>query len=67
VRTACLTIRRLSGEICGSIDGLPCRGDNVSFSAEAMTEAGRRYERERVVFAAPHDPEFELRSTRFDA
>lgn len=64
VRDAWLTIRKLPGPAKGSINGVPCAGHNVSFSAGAVMDGGRRYERENVVFVAPHNPRVELRSAR---
>ncbi|MCL4205293.1 MAG: hypothetical protein KJ000_22650 [Pirellulaceae bacterium] len=64
VRDAWLTIRKLPGPAKGSINGVPCAGHNVSFSAGAVMDGGRRYEREQVVFVAPHNPNVELRSAR---
>ncbi len=31
---------------------------------QVLTDLGRQFERERLVFAAPHDPNFETRSAR---
>ena len=64
VREAWLTIGKLSGQTVGSINGAPCAGYNVSFEAGAVMDGGRRYERESVVFVAPHNAEVELRSAR---
>jgi hypothetical protein len=61
---AWLTIRKQPGRAMGSVNGVPCAGHNVSFSAVAMMDTGRRYEWERVVFVAPHNNEIELRSAR---
>jgi hypothetical protein len=54
VREAWLTLRRLAGETWGSINGHSCAGYNISFSVLAVMDTGRRYERERVEFVAPH-------------
>ncbi|MEX1097118.1 MAG: hypothetical protein WED34_13805 [Planctomycetales bacterium] len=64
IREAWLTIRKLPGPAAGSVNGVRCAGHNVNFSAGAAMEGGRRYERERVVFVAPHNAEVELRSAR---
>ena len=64
VREASLSIRRLSEPLMGAVNGRPSAGYNLSFKATAMMESGRRYESERIVFVAPHNPKFELRSTR---
>jgi len=64
VQEAWLTIRKMSEQITGSVNGVACAGHNVGFSAEAVMEGERRYERERVVFVAPHNADVERRSTR---
>jgi hypothetical protein len=64
IREAFLTIRQLPGSVSGSINGHNCPGFNVSFLAEAVMDDGKRYERDRVVFVAPHQPAVELRSGR---
>jgi hypothetical protein len=61
VRDAWLMIRRLPGLARGSVNGHSCAGFNVSFLAAARMDDGKRYERDRVVFVAPHDPKVELR------
>jgi hypothetical protein len=62
VREAWLTIRRLAGLEQGSVNGHSCSGFNVSFSAEATMDDGKHYEKKRMVFIAPHDPQVESRS-----
>jgi len=64
VREACLTIRRLPGSVEGPVNGHSCAGYNISFSAGVLMDGGRRYEREQIVFVAPHDSKVELRSAR---
>ena len=64
IREASLTIRRVSGVVSGSINGHSCSGFNVSFLATAVMDDGKRYERERVVFVAPHEAKVELRSAQ---
>lgn len=64
VRNAWLTIRRLSGLVNGSVNCHTCVGFKLSFSAVAVMDDGTRYERERVLFVAPHDSHIELRSAR---
>jgi hypothetical protein len=63
VREAWLTIRR-DGSAGGWANGHWCAGYNVRFSAGAVMDGGRRYEREQIMFVAPHNPEIELRSRR---
>lgn len=64
IREAWLTVRKLPEPAAGSVNGVPCAGHEVSFKAEALMEDGRRYEREQLVFIAPHNAEVELRSAR---
>ena len=64
ISQAWLTIRKLPGAITSSIDGHLRTGHEISFSAEAVTDDGRRLELEKVLFVAPHDPALERRSTR---
>jgi hypothetical protein len=61
VRDAWLTIQRLPGLEWGSVNGHSCAGFNLRFLAAATMDDGKRYERERVVFVAPHDSTVELR------
>jgi hypothetical protein len=61
---AWLTIRRLPGETEAMVNGHARIGYRVSFRAEAMMKAGRRYEKQQTVVIAPHDPEIERRSGR---
>lgn len=42
-------------------------GFGVRFRAIAVADNGRSYQREEVVFVAPHDPRFESRSARATA
>lgn len=64
VREAWLTIRRLPERAEGSVNGQLCEGYNLSFLAGAVTDCGRRYEIQNIVFVAPHNPEIELRRGR---
>jgi hypothetical protein len=48
----------------GSVNGHRRAGYDLSFRVEALMDDGRRYEREQVVFVAPHNAEVELRSVR---
>jgi hypothetical protein len=64
VREAWLTIRKLSGSVGGSIGGHACAGNNLSISAWALMDGGRRYEQEKIMFVAPHNAKIELRSAR---
>jgi len=64
VHEAWLTIRRLPGPVSGEVNGRPRAGFNVRFAAAAVADNGRRYDRARVAFVAPHDAAAELRSAR---
>jgi hypothetical protein len=62
IRDAWLVLRKLPGSVAGSVNGHPCIGHRLLFSAGAVTDDGRRYGREQDVFVAPHNAEVELRS-----
>jgi len=64
VRAAWLTIRRLPGMDWDSINGHSCAGFKLRFETAAIMDDGKEYQRERVVFIAPHDSNVELRSAR---
>ncbi len=62
IHEAWLTIQRLPGERKWWASDHWSAGFNIRFSALAVMENGKRYERECDVFVAPHNPEFESRS-----
>ena len=64
VRSGWLTLRRSADAVEGVVNGHACVGYRVRFTAEALTELGRRYEHQQVLFVAPHDPSVESRSVR---
>ena len=64
VQKAWLTIRRLPGSIRGPVNGRPCDGYSLRFTAEAVMVGGRSYGRDQIVFVAPHNAAIEQRSTR---
>lgn len=64
IRDAWLTIRRLPGVDWGSVNDHSCAGFQVSFLARVVMDHNKCYERERIVFVAPHDPKVEMRSGR---
>ena len=64
VRSGWLTLRRSANAVEGVVNGHVCIGYRVHFTAEALTELGRRYEHHQVLFVAPHDPNVEIRSVR---
>jgi hypothetical protein len=64
VQEARLRISRLPGAIGSLINGHSCSGYKVTLKVIAVMKDGKRYERERQLFVAPHNPEVELRSAR---
>jgi hypothetical protein len=65
LRDAWLTIRTVPGLCWGEVNGHSRSGSNLSFLVGAVLDDSKCYERERVVFIAPHNAEVELRSARF--
>ena len=62
VQDARLLMSRLPDD--NSVPGQHFRpGYIISFSAIAMADTGRRFERDALVFVAPHDPRLESRSS----
>ena len=59
---AWLTIRKLPEPMWGLVNGIPCIGNNLSFSGVVVMEGGRRYERELMIFVAPHNAKIERRN-----
>ena len=41
-----------------------CFGYNLIFTANAVTNSGKKYQSVMIIFVAPHDPQVEFRSTR---
>jgi hypothetical protein len=65
VLEARLTIKRSPDVVKGPVNHTPCCGGyHVTFRATAVVRPNRRYERETLLFVAPHDPQIELRSGR---
>jgi len=64
IRRAWLTIRRPLEPVEGTVNDHACLGYRVGFAIEVLTEDGRRYAQELLLFVAPHNPELERRSTR---
>src|SRR5262245_41981222 len=61
IRDARLVIERLPDD--GSLPGHHFRGGyNLRFLASVTADNGKRFEKERSVFVAPHDPQRELAS-----
>lgn len=61
IKDAKLSIRILVESTNGVVNGRPCIGKSVCFNATAVMAGGRRYERERVLFVAAHNPVVESR------
>jgi hypothetical protein len=64
IADARLRIERLPGMVTGLINGHHSKGHNVIFKASEITDIGRRYEVEQVLFVAPHSSRFEYASGR---
>jgi hypothetical protein len=65
ISNARLTITRLPDTVAGWVNGIHRRnGNNVAFVVQVDMDNGNRYEQQRVIFVAPHDPSVELRSAR---
>jgi len=64
IREAWLAITRLPGFVRGPVNGHTCDGHSLRFAVRAVTDLGRCYEKEQVVFVAPHNAKLERRSTR---
>jgi hypothetical protein len=62
IRDALLTIKKLPDVQTGSINGHPTSGHRICFRANVQMDNERRYACEYGVFAAPHNPQVELRS-----
>ena len=66
VRAASLQMERLHGQVEGHVNGITCGGFKVRFKVMAETDTGKVFERERVLFVAPHDAGVELQSAGRD-
>jgi hypothetical protein len=64
VREASLTIEKSLIPVAGSVNNHHCTGYHVRFLAGVVMEGGKRYERQTIVFAAPHNANIERRSAR---
>lgn len=63
-REAVLCIQRLSDARDELVNGRVCAGNTVRVVATVVSDSTKKYECERSVFVAPHDPKIERRSTR---
>jgi hypothetical protein len=64
IRKAILTIERLAHKD-GLVNGNFAEGFEIKFSVSAVSDIGNVYKSELVVFVAPHNPAFEIRSGLF--
>ena len=65
IRSAVLTIERPSATVTeGGGSGGPRRGFNLHLRVTLVADTGQTFARDQIVFAAPHDPQRELRSGR---
>src|SRR5580692_685525 len=64
VCSAILDIVKSSAQKGGHAQGGSRDGFDVLFRVSAVSDLGKRYEFEKSVFVAPHDPKIESRSTR---
>lgn len=62
-----LTIKKEVEGLLGSVNGHTIQGFQVSLSAEALSDLGKKYQCKKLLFVAPHNPTIECRSTRWDA
>ena len=67
IREAWLTIRKMPVPVNGCVNGHPSVGYNMAFSVEVVMDWGRRYEREQIVFVAPHNAKVEWQSVRAES
>lgn len=65
LRDAQLNITKLPDAKRGPVNGRPSDGYDIRFTARAVSDTGKTYERVQTVFVAPHNPRIELRSTRW--
>jgi hypothetical protein len=61
---AYLDITRLPDLHCREVCGVPRYGYNLRFSAKVISDRGKSYQREKIVFVAPHDSHLERRAAR---
>jgi hypothetical protein len=64
IREASLVMERSAETRISPVNGRQRPGHHVRFCASAVMEGGRKFQREVVVFVAPHDAAIESRSTR---
>lgn len=64
VRTAKLTIKKRSDRADGYVNGHLCQGYVLEFQARVSSDLGREFRSEAHIFAAPHNAQFECKSSR---
>lgn len=64
VSEAKLIIQKSGDSKVGPVNGHMSRGHQMILTGEAVSDLGKKYRAQKVVFVAPHDPSLELRSTR---
>jgi hypothetical protein len=60
---AWLSIRKQPEPITRPVNGRPCQGHTVCFTVEVIMDNGKRYEKQKAVFVAPHIAAIEIRCT----
>jgi hypothetical protein len=64
LREAHLDITKLLQSKNGFVNGRSCVGNDFRFTVQALSDLGKTYKTEVVVFVAPHNSSIESRSTR---
>jgi hypothetical protein len=67
VSSATLTIQKIGNLRAGPVNGHITQGHQFSLAAEAVSDLGKKYRAEKILFVMPHNPRFERRSTRRSA
>jgi hypothetical protein len=66
IREVTLAIKRLPKTIIEPVNGRPSNGYGVRFEVTAITDTGQRFAAARTVFVAPHNPQRDIRSSRWN-
>lgn len=64
LQEASLEISKQHEPVMGPVNGRSCAGRTINFRVVAFFKSGKRYESDKSIFVAPHNPEIEGRSTR---
>ena len=62
VQSGEVVIERLDGQIEGQVDSRPCIGHHVRVAGRVVSDQGKVYCAQRIMFVAPHNPEVERRN-----